>query len=529
MNSLTSARGTGSYMSKLAGQPVIVGAGLAGLACALSLSPMPVVVITKAALGTGCSSVWAQGGIAAALGEDDSVALHIADTIAAGAGLCDDEAVARIVSAAPRVIAALESWGVRFDRKPDGTRAVSLEAAHSRRRVLHAGGGDTAGLNIMQALIALVRATPSIQVLEQTEVVRLITRGGAVHGLVVQVDGMPMVLPTRRVVIATGGIGGLWPHSTNPSGATGQGLALAALAGTNLLDIEFVQFHPTALDIGRDPMPLASEALRGEGARLVDDAGNPVMSNDPRGDLAPRDVVARAVAQRYEQGGRVFLDGRATIGAAYPKRFPTLYNVCADAGIDLLTTPIPVRPAAHYHMGGIAVESTGRSTIDGLWACGEAAATGLHGANRLASNSLLEAVVTGMAVAEDIAGATPLDRQPALVSMTLGDLRADNPAVTETIRQIMGRHLGIARHGDGIAAALTDLRGYAASGHKGAIAALLVAAGAYLRLESRGSHYRLDYPDALCAPVRQPVTLSDALELAGSLAGSGRAVAGKRP
>ncbi len=519
---------TRSALGGLSGQPVIIGAGLAGLACALSLAPQPVIVITKATLGAGCSSVWAQGGIAAALGPDDSAALHVADTLAAGDGLCVAEAVERIIAAAPQAIAALESWGVCFDREADGRYCTSLEAAHSRRRVLHAGGGDTAGRSIMEALIARVRATPSIHVLEETEVVRLITRGGVVRGLVARVAGTPLVLPTSRVVLATGGIGGLWPHSTNPSGAIGQGLALAAIAGARVVDTEFVQFHPTAVDIGRDPMPLASEALRGEGARLIDENGAPVV-RDPRGDLAPRDVVARAVWQHCAAGGRVFLDGRDSIGAAFPQRFPTLYGVCMEAGIDPVTTPIPVRPGAHYHMGGVAVDAAGRSSIGGLWACGETAATGLHGANRLASNSLLEAVVTGQAVAADLAAQPAAERSPALMSVGPGDDRGDDPSVTQRVRAIMGRHVGILRSGEGLAQALAALKSDAESGHKAAITALLVTAAAYLRTESRGAQSRSDFPERSAQSARRSLTLAEALDLARRCDHSTRLAAGVRP
>ncbi len=516
-------------LGDLNGLPVIVGTGLAGLACALALAPQPVVVVTKAVLGAGCSSVWAQGGIAAPLGVDDTVALHVADTLAAGDGLCVPEAVERIIAAAPEAIAALEEWGVQFDREADGTYCASLEAAHSRRRVLHAGGGDTAGKTIMEALIARVRATPSIHVLEDTEVVRLITRDGVIRGLVARIDGKPLVIQTGRVVLATGGIGGLWPYSTNPSGAIGQGLALAAVAGARVVDAEFVQFHPTAVDIGRDPMPLASEALRGEGARLVDENGGPIVRDDVRGDLAPRDVVARAVWLHCAAGGRAFLDGRKTIGAAFPQRFPTLYGVCIDAGIDPVTDPIPVRPGAHYHMGGIASDAAGRSNVAGLWVCGEAAATGLHGANRLASNSLLEAVVTGRAVAADLAALAPVGNRPALMSVGTGDDHVDDATVTQRVRKIMGRHVGILRSGEGLAQALALLKPDAETGHKAAIAALLITAASYLRTESRGAQSRTDYPERTEKAERTSLTLADALDLAGRCVVNTRIAAGVRP
>ncbi|HEX7969782.1 MAG TPA: FAD-binding protein, partial [Stellaceae bacterium] len=292
---------------RLAGQPIVIGAGLAGLMTALQLAPQPVVVLSKAPLGAEAASGWAQGGIAAALGADDDAALHAADTIAAGDGLCDVAAVERITAAARQAIADLVRCGVAFDRDGGGELELGLEAAHSRRRIAHAGG-DRSGSEILRALVAAARRTPSITVLEGVEARRLILQGGRIAGVLAVGPGGALPLPGTRIVIASGGAGGLYRHTTNPLGAIGQGVALAARAGALLADMEFVQFHPTALDAGLDPMPLISEAVRGEGAILVDETGARFMAGQGRAELEPRDVVARTVWRRLAQGHRVFLD-----------------------------------------------------------------------------------------------------------------------------------------------------------------------------------------------------------------------------
>src|SRR5271165_1872600 len=396
--------------------PVIVGGGIAGLMTALRLAPMPAVVLAKAPLQTEASSVWAQGGIAAALGPDDDPALHFADTLAAGDGLCDADVASRVTAAGPAAVQMLLQYGVRFDRDPAGTIRLGREAAHARRRIVHATGDGT-GKEIMRALVAAVRQTPSITVLEDFQVRRLIIVDGMVSGVLAASAFGPVLLPTSRVVLATGGIGGLFLHTTNPRGSFGQGLALAARAGAALVDLEFVQFHPTALDAGGHPLTLVSEAVRGEGATLIDETGTRFMSGVPGAEVAPRDVVARAVWRHLTDGHRVFLDATAALGSRFAGHFPVIAAACAACGIDPATQPIPVRPAAHYHMGGIAVDWRGRSTLAGLWACGETAGTGLHGANRLASNSLLEAVVGAGWVADSVAAAPPgRDRQEIAVS-----------------------------------------------------------------------------------------------------------------
>ena len=473
-----------------AGCPVVIGAGIAGLMTALYLAPEPVIVLAKAPLSSGCASAWAQGGIAVALGEDDDPARHAADTMAAGDGLCDAGTVERITASGPAALAELARHGAAFDRAPDGRYRLGLEAGHGRRRIVHAAGDGT-GRAITMALVQAVQRTPSVTVLEGVEARRLIVEDGAIVGVLAAADDKPIVLPTARVVIATGGIGGLYRETTNPLTAIGQGLALAARAGVALADMEFVQFHPTALAAGQDPMPLVSEAVRGEGALLVDAAGRRIMADYPRAELEPRDIVARAVWRETAAGRRVFLDARRALGSRFAERFPGVAAACRAAAIDPAIDPIPVRASAHYHMGGIAVDATGHSSLAGLWAVGEAAATGLHGANRLASNSLLEACVVGRTVADSVGGATPRPTRPAIVPSLPPASRADG------VRGIMAHHVGVLRDRDGLNAALEALAplafGIGAEADP-ALVGLFVAVAALQREESRGSHARTDFP-----------------------------------
>jgi L-aspartate oxidase len=423
---------------------------------------------------------------------DDRPALHAADTLAAGEGLCDAYIVNRITGEACEAVAELASRGVRFDRGADGGFSLGLEAAHGRRRIVHACGDGT-GCEIMRALVDAARRTPSITVLEGVEARRLIVDDGRVAGVFALAAGGPLVLRSTRVVIATGGIGGLYPYTTNPLGAVGQGLALAARAGAVLADMEFVQVHPTALDVGRAPMPLVSEAVRGEGAILVDEDGKRLMAGYGRYELEPRDVVARAVWRAIAGGRRVFLDARDALGSRFAERFPAIAAQCRSAGIDPAVMPIPVRPAAHYHMGGIAVDEAGRASIEGLWACGEAAATGLHGANRLASNSLLEAVVCARWVAESVAGtsvgrAAPLKVQPVTMART---------GTVGPVPEAMSRWVGVMRDGAGLGSATEALRRLAFRDDAAAdvaLVGLMIATAALARTESRGSHFRTDFP-----------------------------------
>jgi L-aspartate oxidase len=479
-----------SIAQPLVGQPVIIGGGLAGLMTALHLSPEPVLVLAKAPLASAAASGWAQGGIAAALGPDDSATLHATDTIASGDGLCDRAAVERITCAARAAVEELIRHGAIFDRSADGEFKLGLEAAHCRRRIVHARGDGT-GREILRALIEAVRRTPSITVCEGVEARRLIIEDGKLAGVLALAGSGPLRLSSSRVIIATGGIGGLYRATTNPLGAIGQGLALAARAGVALIDMEFVQFHPTALDVGIDPMPLVSEAVRGEGAVLIDDTGERFMAGEARAELAPRDVVARAVWRRLADGHRVFLDAREALGTRFAAEFPSIAAACQAAGIDPATAAIPVRPAAHYHMGGIAVDAAGRTSLDGLWACGEAAATGLHGANRLASNSLLEAAACARWVAESVSGTV------ARRGTKLPPIAVPQAGATGLVREIMSRHVGVLRDRAGLRAAIEALRPVAFSTGAAADAAavgLMIAIAALLREESRGGHFRTDFP-----------------------------------
>jgi L-aspartate oxidase len=506
---------------------VIVGGGLAGLFCALKLAPRPVTVISAAPLGQGASTAWAQGGIAAAVAEGDSAEAHAADTVAVGGGLVDEKIALGLAREAGARIHDLLQYGVPFDRDLEGRLAVGREAAHSARRIVHVRG-DMAGRAIMSALIEAVRRTASIRVIEGYVAEELFTRDGAVTGLQLRKVGdataKPVTIGSRAVVLATGGIGHLYAVTTNPAEASGLGLAIAARAGAIIADPEFVQFHPTAIMVGRDPAPLATEALRGEGATLINDRGERFMpARHPLAELAPRDIVARGVFAEIEAGRGAFLDAREALGVHFAEKFPTVHASCMAAGIDPAKQPIPVAPAAHYHMGGISVDARGRTSLKGLWAGGEVSSTGAHGANRLASNSLLEAVVYAARIAEDIGGsciaaptrltATSMVRQNCAMS----ELREKSP------RAMMSSHVGVIRQGDRLTEAV---RAFAAiERHTGNIAlrnmattALLVTASAWARRESRGAHYRIDYPTERPALThRTMTTLVAACDIAASL------------
>jgi L-aspartate oxidase len=487
------------------GPIVIVGAGLAGLFTALKLAPLPVTVIAAAPLGEGASSIWAQGGVAAAVGEGDTAEAHAADTIAAGAGIVDAAIATTIASEGRARILDLSDYGVPFDRGDAGAYVLSREAAHNANRVVRVSG-DRAGFAIMQALIARVRATPSIQVLAGCAAVGLVLDGARIAGVQVvkALDGVSRIetLPAGAVVLATGGVGSLYAVTTNPPTARGEAIAFAARAGAVIADAEFVQFHPTALDVGLDPAPLATEALRGEGATLVDRDGHRFMLDvDARGELAPRDIVARGVAAQIRAGTGAFLDCRTAPGAHFAEKFPTVDAFCRQAGLDPVRDLLPVAPAAHYHMGGVTTDVNGRTSVAGLWAAGEVASTGLHGANRLASNSLLEAVVVGARVAADIAAhwvpgqaVTVRSAQPFEFD---ADLRARGLA---TLRQTMSDHVGVIRDAAGLQIALDTIDGVARAAGGDvvlanmALTARLIASSALARKESRGGHWRSDYP-----------------------------------
>lgn len=507
---------------------IVIGGGIAGLATALRLAPMPVVLITASPLGSGAATALAQGGIAAALGDDDHPRLHADDTLAAAAGLGDAEVAQRVAGAGPAAIAWLLEQGIGFDLSGDGNEiALGLEAAHSRRRIVHAGG-DRTGRRVIDGLTSAVRATPSIEILDGRVIDLAMTANGRAAGVVwLPANGRQAsdsaLLPGRGVVLAAGGIGGLYAHTTNPVAAIGTGLALAARAGAVLRDLEFVQFHPTAVTIGQDPMPLATEALRGEGAILVNARGERFMEGVPGAELAPRDIVANAVFRQIAAGERVFLDTRPALSKTVHTRFPGFSALCASGGLDPACEPIPIRPAAHYHMGGIKVGASGQTTVPGLWACGEVASTGLHGANRLASNSLLEAVAQSAWIAEDIKGNAGLETghlKPMLRTPSPGQIHA-------SLRRQMDHDVGVVRDAVGLQravrgfwSALKEAHTRPAEGPDAVLAALLIAVSAERRRESRGAHQRADYPQSSGAPRHSEITLTDALDSARELAES---------
>ncbi len=512
---------------------VIVGAGLAALYAALELAPRPVLMISPEPLGLGASSAWAQGGVAAAMATSDTPEAHARDTRAAGAGTVDPEVAEMVTQMARRHILDLTALGAPFDRDTDGNYVMSREAAHSAARVVRVKG-DQAGYQIMETLIETVRATPSIQVLEGTEALRLETHtdlnceNKTVTGVWIRrsdAPTQPLLIRCPAVLLAGGGSGGLYAHTTNPPRIRGQVIGLAARAGARIADAEFVQFHPTAVDCGEDPAPLATEALRGEGATLINADGLRFMRDlHPDAELAPRDIVARAIFAETQAGLRPMLDTRAALGTEVLQRFPALAETCARAGIDPVTQAIPVAVAAHYHMGGIETDLQGRASLAGLWVSGEAASTGLHGANRLASNGLLEALVYARRAAADIAAtlapvtceAVP-ERPPELHPSFAPGGREMDAAAVQRLRQTMTDHVGMRRDEAGLQQALiilSDLETAQAEDEaflNMCATAILITASAMLRRESRGGHFRDDFPQPDPAfAQRSHITLSEA-------------------
>ena len=497
---------TARFDRVLSADAVVVGTGIAGLTAALELAPRRVVVLSKGEVADG-STPYAQGGIAAAVGADDSPAAHARDTLDVGGGLNDTDAVGVLTGEGPGRIDDLIARGVGFDRRDDGTLMLGREAGHDTRRILHADG-DATGAEISRALIERARTAGHIEIVEQAFAADLVVHGERVVGLTARVgyeDQLLVVAPA--VVLATGGVGRLYANTTNPPAVTGDGLSMAARAGARLQDIEFVQFHPTALATGRDPMSLMTEALRGEGAVLLDEQGNRFMLEvHPDAELAPRDVVARANWRVLQQGGRVYLDATAAVGADFPDRFPTVFRLAMDDGIDPRTDPMPAAPAAHYHMGGIATDLAGRASLPGLWAVGEAARTGVHGANRLASNSLLEGAVFGRRAAEDIASLgleEVVDATALQVAALPGHEPDPQPDIVEALRDVMWDRVGLIRDHEGLMTALEEIdrldekldRRISVASNM-VIASRMIASAALLRTESRGGHFRVDFPES---------------------------------
>lgn len=505
---------------------LVVGSGIAGLTCALRLREHVdrVLLVTKTRLSEG-STAWAQGGIAAALAPEDSPGEHLDDTLVAGVGLCDEDAVEVLVTEGPARVRELIDLGAQFDRDAAGEITLTREGGHHRDRIAHAGG-DATGAEISRALIAqleAVQADPGIEVIEHALVVDLLTAtDGSVCGATVHVIGEGEIdgvgaARARAVVLATGGLGQIYSATTNPSVATGDGMAAALRAGAALADLEFVQFHPTVMHLGEGAtgqQPLVSEAVRGEGAVLIDASGEAFMAGvHPMADLAPRDVVARAILERMEATGtdHVLLDARHLGGDFLERRFPTIVARCRELGIDPATDPIPVAPAQHYASGGVRTDLRGRTNLPGLYACGETSCTGVHGANRLASNSLLEGLVFAHRIAEDLttrlaAGELPL-LEPEDPTTTKGASGLLDAAHRREVQQVMTRGVGPLRSAESTAGALAGLAELAARPTTDAepgpqtweTSNLLhlgqaLATAAHLREETRGGHVRRDHP-----------------------------------
>jgi L-aspartate oxidase len=484
---------------------LIIGAGVAGLYTALQMAPRPVTVITAAKLGRASSSTWAQGGLAAAMGEDDTPELHFQDTVEAGAGLVEETPTRILTEEGPDRVRDLINLGVAFDTDETGKLKLGMEAAHSRHRIVHATG-DQAGAAIMDALTTAAQKAEHITIKERivAEDILITSQREAIAIVAYDIEAQKrLIISCPRIVLATGGLGGLYKVTTNPVRAQGHGLAMALRAGAEIIDPEFVQFHPTALDVDIDPAPLATEALRGEGATLVDKFGFAFMQKiHEDADLAPRDIVARGVAASIMKGNGAFLNARDTIGDRFQAMFPTVYAACKNSGIDPVTDLIPVSPAAHYHMGGVGTDVDGRTSLAGLWAVGEVASTGIHGANRLASNSLLEALVFGYRAAQSLkADTSGFKKEGVRISpelMALPPAPADYDLM-QRLRKLMSERVGMIRDKKGLQTALKEIGEIEAhadmtSGMQNALlAATLIASNAYAREESRGSHYRQDH------------------------------------
>jgi L-aspartate oxidase len=499
---------------------LIIGSGIAGLRAAAELSPAgDVLILTKADAGEG-NTGHAQGGIAAAVGPGDSPELHARDTLAAGDGLCDERAVQALVEDGPRFVRELMAWGVQFDRQQDGSPALAMEGAHSVRRVLHAH--DATGREIGRVLYSRISAMPRVRPQPHARVVALLLEQGRCTGVrFLHDDGTVALARARAVLLATGGAGHVYRDTTNPAVATGDGIAMAYRGGACVADLEFVQFHPTALMLPGEARFLLSEALRGEGARLVNAQGESFMERyDRAGDLAPRDRVARGIVRETERTGAVYLSLQHLDAAFVHTRFPLIADACRRVGLDLARDRIPVGPAAHYLMGGVLTDVDGRTSIPGLYAAGEVACTGVHGANRLASNSLLEGLVfgarAGCAMREDAGNAWPVEL-PAFAELDTvsttrtGSPNAWNPGALEKAQDLMWRDVGLFRNREGLTRALAVLEpawlGLAARIDDGEpldaerwraasiiTVGRLIARAALRREESRGAHYRSDFP-----------------------------------
>jgi L-aspartate oxidase len=489
---------------------LVIGSGIAGLRAAIALATYGTVAVLTKADPRESNTGYAQGGIAAAIGDDDSPQLHARDTTAAGDGLCVAEAVDVLVREGPKYVQELLDWGAAFDRDAAGRPALGREAAHSVRRVLHAR--DATGREISRVLWAKVGAIPAVRVIEDASATELWIQDGICRGagFVTAKDTGGIVAP--RTLLATGGAGQAFRETTNPSIATGDGVAMAAYAGARVADLEFVQFHPTVLSVEGVPRFLLSEALRGEGARLVNERGERFMQRyEPAGDLAARDLVARAMVREAERTAAPVYLTLAHLDAEFVRRrFPTIAAACAQAGLDLAIDRIPVSPAAHYVMGGIETDRDGRTSLAGLYAAGEVACTGVHGANRLASNSLLEGLVFGARAAGAMTGAAAAaDAWTDVREARIPGSATAVPSAHE-VRDLMWHNVGLVRSRDRLQTAVSRLDGWCASVLRDRMATSgdpetrrlanivtvgwLVARAALRREESRGGHFRADFP-----------------------------------
>ncbi len=507
---------------------VVIGSGLAGLATALWASPEgEVIVLAKDQLDR-CNSTLAQGGIAAAVGQGDSPRFHAEDTLFAGAGMCEPQAVSLLTQEAPEIVEDLIALGTRFDLSPSGELDLTREGAHRLARVLH--HGDSTGAEIWRALYHRVQLSEQVTMMPSYRAEELLVEDGRCCGVVARGTRGPIVIKARAVVLATGGFGQIFGRTTSSLFSTGDGLILAWRAGAVLTDLEFTQFHPTAFASGESPLFLISEAVRGEGAVLVTEDKQRFMQRyHPMAELAPRDIVSRAIAEEQEKEHQVFLDA-TPIGDNFTRRFPTIQAKLSEQGIDPLRDLIPVTPAAHFMMGGVKTDDCGRTNIEGLFACGEAASTGVHGANRLASNSLLETLVFGKRVAaairktlrspqvlaesdisqrvaaadnkfQRVVGASGMS-QPSSLKVGVSPLEHDDLRFKQ-IQTLMWEHVGIVRCEHGLSYALRTLESMARDVQEHELElrdilelAKLMTKAALDRLESRGSHYRSDYPDS---------------------------------
>ncbi len=487
---------------------LIVGTGLAGLSAALACAPARALVLAAQPLFKGSSSAWAQGGIAAALGPGDHPSIHAADTVTAGAGLVDASVADDITRRAVAAVERLAKLGAPFDKDAKGHFALNLEAAHAFPRVARVKG-DGAGRAIMEAVIAAAMADPNIEIRTGVSLKALLQdASGRVRGVLAKTTSGLVEFVAPATILATGGLGGLYAVTTNPRELRGEGLAAAALAGADIADPEFVQFHPTAIDIGADPAPLATETLRGAGARLIDKDGHPFMAAyHARAELAARDIVARAIHRQRADGLGAFLDAREAVGAAFPERFPAVFAACMAAAIDPRKTPIPVAPAVHYHMGGIAADTHGRTSLPGLFAAGECAATGLHGANRLASNSLLEAAVCGQLAGE----AAREIKDPGTPPLPVAPPPELPDRALATLREAMSRDAGVIRDAEGLTRLIGEIDALEAQYGRALplVTARLIATASLARHESRGGQYRSDFPTMDGSPHRTLINLND--------------------